>query len=433
MNIYFSGIGGVGIGPLAEIVLDAGYSVQGSDAAESSITKRLQDRSVRVSFNQDGTYLNDCHKRTPIDWFIYTAALPPNHPELLAAHQLGIRTAKRDELLAHIIKERNLKLIAISGTHGKSTTTGMLIWTMQQLDLPVSYSIGTAISFGPSGKFDPKSEYFIYECDEYDRNFLHFRPYLSLITNIDYDHPDTYPTEQEYYEAFDTFIRQSNRCILWQQDFGGAETIQGSPVLIHMVDKTNTTVNENIEQISLTGRHNRENAYLVQIAGSDLGFEEHAVKKALDSFPGTSRRFEKLADGLYSDYGHHPKEIEATLQLARELSDHVILVYQPHQNIRQHEVRDQYVDCFELAEEIYWLPTYLSREDQKLSILSPEELTENITNNANVHFAELDDALWQQIQDASSQGKLVLAMGAGSIDSWLRQQLTTRAGSPLQN
>lgn len=157
MNIYFSGIGGVGIGPLAEIACDAGYDVTGSDLNESLITKELRDRGIVINNLQDGVFLKTQHSEKPIDWFVYTSALPDNHPELLQARELGIKTAKRDELLAYIISDKKLKLIAIAGTHGKTTTTGMMVWTLQQLNIPVSYSIGTTISFGPSGKFDPNS------------------------------------------------------------------------------------------------------------------------------------------------------------------------------------------------------------------------------------------------------------------------------------
>jgi len=146
------------------------------------------------------------------------------------------------------------------------------------------------------------------------------------------------------------------------------------------------------------------------------------VKTALDAFPGTSRRFEKLDDNLYTDYGHHPAEIAATLQLASELSKRIALVYQPHQNVRQHEIRSQYTDCFELAEIVYWLPTYLSREDPALPILTPEELSRDVTNKPAIRFADLDDQLWDYIQQARSQGMLVLAMGAGTIDAWLRKR-----------
>lgn len=417
MNIYFSGIGGVGIGPLAEIAYDAGYEVQGSDQNEGLVLDQLRKRGISVSIGQDGSFLQACHDKKPIDWFVHTAALPADNAELLLARKLGIKTTKRDELLAHIISEKQLKLIAVAGTHGKTTTTSMLIWSMQKLGVPLSYSVGSTLSFGPSGKFDPDSQYFVYECDEFDRNFLHFKPSLALITSIDYDHPDTYPTEPDYMNAFRQFVDQSAHTIMWQID----------SARINIVGNDNWLLSEDeVLSISLSGQHNRRNASLVAKAIEYLKLADtRTTTEILQRFPGTDRRFEKLADNLYSDYGHHPAEIAATLQMARELSDHVVLVYQPHQNVRQHEIRDQYTDQFALADAIYWLPTYLSREDPSLSILSPKDLTQTVTNQSAVHIADLNDELWQTIQTAQNDGKLVLAMGAGDIDAWLRTKLNS--------
>jgi len=415
MNIYFSGIGGVGLGPLAQIALDAGHQVQGSDLTEGLVTDELRSRGIVVSIGQDGSFLENSHTTNPIDWFIYTSALPVDHPELVLAESLGIKTAKRDELLAYIIKEKGLKLIAIAGTHGKTTSSGMIVWTMQQLGIPVSYSIGTTLSFGPSGKFDPASEYFVYECDEFDRNFLHFSPYLSLIMSIDYDHPDTYPTETSYLEAFTQFTRQSQHIILWNTDNANIG-VTG--------DKGWVLGDNEVADVKLPGAHYRRNATLVIKAMEYLNLgDEQQVVDILNKFPGTDRRFERLTDNLYSDYGHHPAEIAANLQLAHELSDHVVLVYQPHQNVRQHEIRNDYKDCFEQAEEVYWLPTYLSREDPTLPVLTPAELIEDIKNKDVIHIAELDDDLWDAINSARNAGKLVLCMGAGSIDGWVRSRL----------
>lgn len=413
MNIYFSGLGGVGIGPLVEIARDTGHTVMGSDLFESLVTEELRAQGVSINIGQDGTFLRDCHTAAPIDWFVYTAALPEDHPELLLAQELGMRVGKRDEFLAYIIQEKDLKLIAISGTHGKTTTTGMAVWLMQQLNIPVSYSVGSTLSFGPSGKFDTKSQYFVYECDEYDRNFLHFTPYLSLLTSVDYDHPDTYPEEEEYREAFRQFINQSAHTIMWKED---ADYLHADTSKAWILDQALT--------LPLPGEHNRRNATLVAKAAEYLNLaKEDSVVATLDTFPGTDRRFEKLATNLYSDYGHHPKEIAATLQLARELSEHVVLVYQPHQNRRQQRIRDLYTDQFELAEEIYWLPTYLSREDPNEAILTPEDLIQNVTNKDHVHVTETNDALWNLIDRYRQEGKLVLCMGAGTIDSWVREKL----------
>lgn len=418
MHIYLSGLGGVGIGPLAEIARDAGYTVSGSDLTESLMTEQLQKSGINVVIGQDGSQIAATHTETPIDWFVHTTALPDDHVELVFASEQGIRISKRDELLAEIIKAKDLKLIAVSGTHGKTTTTGMLVWALKQLGVPVSYSVGSTLSFGPSGVYEPESEYFVYECDEFDRNMLHFQPHLSLITSLDHDHFDTYPTVDEYRQAFVQFIEQSDYSLLWEN---------GLRYLHADIQADLETYDEHLDlsHLKLAGHHTRHNAYLVERALQRLlANQEHTtIVDALNSFPGTGRRMEKLASNLYSDYGHHPVEIKATLQLARELSDHVVLVYQPHQNIRQHEVRDDYTDCMVDAESIYWLPTYLSREDPSLAVLTPQELTNNLTNKDSVSYVDLDGELWAGIQKARQDGKLVLAMGAGSIDSWVREQL----------
>ena len=416
MNIYFSGIGGVAIGPLCEISLDAGYEAQGSDRQASPVTKRLEKRGVPLSIGeQDGSFLQERHDKKPIDWFIYTSALPANHPELALAKQLGIKTAKRDELIAHIIAEKNLKLIAVAGTHGKTTTTGMLIWVLKELDIPISYSVGTTINFGPSGQYDPRSEYFVYECDEFDKNFLHFNPYFSIITSIDYDHPETFPTEAKYVSAFRQFIYQSEQALLWQRD---------ADFISSRYPQARTLLEDEVRPLAVAGEHNRRNASLALRALELLKLGESTENfHILEHFPGTDRRFEKIAENFYSDYGHHPAEITATLQMARELSKHVVLVYQPHQNTRQHRIKDEYTDTFLTAEKVYWLPTYLSREDSALEVLTPEELTAGVTNRKAIETADLDDALWEKIAAARDAGKLVLLMGAGSIDGWARDKL----------
>lgn len=410
MNIYFSGIGGVGIGPLAQIAHDAGYRVMGSDREDSMMTEELRQRGIAVALGQDGAFLRETHQTSPVDWFVYTAALPDTHPELVLARELGIRTAKRDELLAHIIAEKNLKLIAVAGTHGKTSTTGMVVWLAKYFGIPVSYSVGTTLSWGPSGAYAPGSEYFVYECDEFDRNFLHFQPYVSLITTIEHDHADTYPTAESYFEAFVQFSRQSETVITWRE----YEQVLGTSETITYLDDSNP-------QLRLHGEHNRRNASLVMAAIEQFGLPAAYAAEALNKFPGTNRRFEKLADNLYTDYGHTPTEITATLQMAREVADRVLLVYQPHQNIRQHDLRESYTDeVFAGAESVYWLPTYLSRENPDLAVLTPEELSHRLSN---VHIAKLSEDLWQTIQDAREHGMLVLCMGAGDVDGWVRKQV----------
>jgi UDP-N-acetylmuramate--alanine ligase len=416
MNIYFSGIGGVGLGPLAEIALDAGNSVVGSDPKQSLMTEQMSERGIKISTDQTGSFLQSVHAQQTIDWFVYTSALPPNHPELLVAKNLGIRTTKRDELIDYIIREKDLKLIAVAGTHGKTTTTSLFVWAFKQLGIPISYSVGTTLSFGPSGHYDPASKYFVYECDEYDRNFLQFHPYLAVIPALSYDHPDTYPTSGDYTMAFRQFLSQSDASIFWKTD----EKLLGQTPNAWVLGDSD------IAAVTLIGEHVRRNASLVVKAFERLDIPGDAVG-TLNKFPGASRRFEKLGNNLYSDYAIHPIEIALTLAMARELNNDIVVVYQPHQNVRQHEVMNDYTDCFSLANDIYWLPTYLTREDPSLPVLTRGRLTKNITNKDGLHFAELDDELWGHIETARKRGALVVCMGAGSIDAWVREKAASPA------
>ena len=141
MNIFISGIGGAGLGPLAEIALDAGFSVAGSELQHTLQTDELEQRGVKIFYEQTAENLARYHAEKPIDWFIYTGALADDAPELAFARENGIRASKRDEFLAEFIKEKNLQLLAVAGTHGKTTTTAMLVWVFHQLGHPVSYSV----------------------------------------------------------------------------------------------------------------------------------------------------------------------------------------------------------------------------------------------------------------------------------------------------
>jgi UDP-N-acetylmuramate--alanine ligase len=216
MHIYFSGIGGTGLAPLAHLALDCGYNVTGSDIEGSQNVQDLIKRGVKITIGQSQEEILTIHQQNPIDWIIATSALPQNHPHKSFATDNNIKISKRHELINQIVKEKNLRLIAVAGTHGKTTTVGMIIWIFKQLQIAVSYLIGTNISYGRSGEFALGSQYFIYECDEFDRNFLNFEPYLSIIPSLDYDHPDTYKTEKDYCEAFVQFMSQSRCVISWE-------------------------------------------------------------------------------------------------------------------------------------------------------------------------------------------------------------------------
>ncbi len=423
MHIFFSGIGGTGIGPLALIARQAGYDVSGSDKQRSIYTDYLLEHGLTdIKIGQTAESIAAVHAKNPIDWFVYSSALPldnPNHPELKFVEENGIKHSKRDDFLNHLLQEKHLKMLAIAGTHGKTTTTAMMVWLFKQLNIPVSYSIGAKTSFAEMGEYDPKSEYFVYECDEYDRNFLSFSPYVSLICGIDWDHADIYPTREDYYQAFRSFMAQSKSVLMWVDD---AARVGASP------DENKAILQkEDISGLTLAGKVNREDAWqVIQAVNNLTGKSIEDLIGHMNRFPGVSRRFEAIRDGLYTDYAHTPKKIEGALQMAHEVAgDKVIVVYEGLHNTRQHFIKNQLEHLFDSAKKLYIVPSYLAREDKSLEMLSPADLIK-ITSQADLaEPAELNENLKSKIQSHLEAGDLVLCLtagGGGSLDEWLRKE-----------
>lgn len=412
MNIYISGISGTGMGPLALMAKSAGMTVFGSDRQPGAVTNELTNNDIKLYLGeQDGEFLKARAKNEGVDWFVYTSALPEDHPELVLAKKLKIkRITKRDELISYLVKKLKLKMVAVAGTHGKTTTTAMIVWACLKLGIPVSYLIGTTLPFAPAGIYDPKSEYFIYEADEYDRNFLAFHPWLAVITTVSYDHPDIYPDRRSYQEAF------------WQFESQSEMVIHGDEIAA---------------DVTLAGEARRYDATLaidamLRIAPEARGLARFTnsrrkkIVQAINEFPGVGRRFEQVSEGFYSDYGHHPEEVKATVEIALEESERrglkgVVVVYEPHQNTRQAEMVEAYADAFAGVTKLYWLPTYLTREDPKLKILKPADFIEKLENKKIAEPAELDEKLGETLLKWHEKGYLVLLMTAGPADLWLRK------------
>lgn len=422
MHVYFSGIGGTAIGPLALIARQAGYEVSGSDKQNSDYINYLKSSGINdIYIGQQKQQIEAVHAAKPIDWLVYSSAVAienPDHVELVFARQNKIRLSKRDELLNEIIFRSNKKLIAIAGTHGKTTTTAMVVWLLKNLGLDPSYSVGAKISFGEMGHFSFDSEYFVYECDEYDHNFLAFQPYLSLITGIAYDHHDVFKTESDYRQAFVRFLNQSRWKVIWNLDFEKLDlTADNSWNILQPQEPYN-------QKISLVGEVNRQNAWLATQATHELTqVPLDRLISLINAFPGVSRRFEQIKPGLYSDYAHTPEKITGCLQLARELSKNIVVVYEPLTNKRQHEIKQEYKNLFNGIKKLYWVPTYLTREDPNQPVLTPAELIKYLDNADIAAASELDETLKKRINDHLSAGDLVVSIsggGGGSLDEWIR-------------
>lgn len=417
---------------------DAGINVSGSDLSEGAVTSELLRSKIEIKTGptaQDGKFLKQQFDKGRVDWFVYTSALPKDHPELVLAKKLGLRVSKRDELIAYLVDKLGLKMVAVAGTHGKTTTTTMITWAALNLGLPVSYLIGTTLPFAEAGRYDKNSEFLIYEADEYDRNFLHFSPWLSVITTVSFDHPDIYPTPLDYLRAFSKFEGQSERVIRGTALEGAATK---NPTAIDLSDKFSLAgaarrydaslalqaVLEMTEEISMESAAEPLISGVPSYAGQKI--DQSLLIEILNNFPGAARRFERIADNVYSDYGHHPEEIAATVDLAKEEAKRlglsgVVAIYEPHQNVRQHEIFNDYKNAFSGVSRLFWLPTYLVREDPSLPVLTPEQFIESLTNKDVAEPASADAELAGKLKDYAAKNYLILLMTAGPADAWLRK------------
>ena len=430
MHIFFSGIGGTAIGPLALIAKQAGYQVSGSDKQNSQYIEFLRKKGITdITIGQSYEQIAQVHEQQPIDWYVYSSAVAIENPdadELRFCREQQIKTSKRDELLNEIIHEKNLKLVAIAGTHGKTTTTAMVIWLMQNIDQPVSYSVGAKTSFAEMGHYEPSSTFFIYEADEFDRNFLAYEPVFSLITGVSWDHHEIFPTREDYQAAFREFISQSQHSLVWQED---ADYL-GLPAS-HDLSILDSGQPE-IDELTIKGRYNRLDAWLSLLTvhlATDHPMEK--LVEIIERFPGLSRRMEEIVPGLYSDYAHTPEKIRGAMSVALEMAadnnQAVVVVYEPLTNRRQHYMIDDYKDCFTGATKVYWVPSYLAREDPNQPIIEPEELISHLSDPTIAEAKKRDQDLKETIQHHLKQGDMVVCMAGGggdSLDEWVRENFS---------
>ncbi|MGH7194601.1 MAG: Mur ligase domain-containing protein [Candidatus Saccharimonadales bacterium] len=429
MHIYFSGIGGAGIGPLAQVARQAGYEVSGSDQQDSQYIRYLLEHGIpdiRIGQTYEG--IAEDHDHRPIDWFVHSSALPAGHPELRFCREQDIKISKRDELLNRILHDQGLEMIAVAGTHGKTTTTAMLVWLFNgvagKLGIPISYLLPAKTSFAEMGRFAHGSKHFIYEADEFDRNFLAFEPAISLISGVGWDHHEIFPTREDYQAAFREFIEQSKHTFIWQEDadYLGLEAAAGLSIL----DPGDPAV----EKIALTGHYNRLDAWLaVQAVHRATGHPVDKLLSIIDRFPGLSRRMERIIANLYSDYAHTPEKIRGAMSVAGEMTaktgQKLIVVYEPLTNRRQHYMLDDYKDCFDGADKLYWIPSYLAREDPDQRVIPPAELISHLADPSIAEPMERDARLKHVIQKHLDAGDMVVCMaggGGGSLDDWIREE-----------
>ncbi len=421
-KIHMIGIGGIGMSGLARLYMHEGMEVSGSDAQETPLTQALATEGAKITYVQDGSLIES----RAIDLVVYTEAMPSDHPELEKARALGIPLMNYFEALGMVANE--YYLIAVAGTHGKTTTTAMLIDIFEEASFDPSAIVGSLRSKTGSNYRAGKSKYFIVEACEYRRDFLTLTPDVLVITNIEHEHVDYYKDLSEVQSAFRELalkVPEDGAIITNVTDSSIIPVVAGLPCAV-MDYRQAIDLSLSLRQ---PGLHNRLNAAAATSAARFVGIEASYITEALSNFAGTARRFEYKGDynnaPVYDDYAHHPTEIIASINGARELyPDRTLtVIFQPHTYSRTTELFDDFVHALSLADRIVLVPVYAARKEEGYTKTSNDIVEAlRVRNKEAVHLETLDGAMLT-VQESVSGNDVVLVMGAGNISS-LAKKLT---------
>lgn len=423
MHIHFIGIGGIGVSALARYYLSAGAAVSGSDLAASEITRDLAQQGARIVIGPH-TGLNVPPETTAV---IHTAATPKANPELKEAKRRKIATKPYAEAVGDLT--RQYRTVTVSGSHGKSTTTAMTALVMEEGYLDPTVIIGTKMrEYGDSNFRKGRGSHLVLEADEWNRSFLNYAPHTAVVTNIDAEHLDTYKTVKN---VEDTFAEYLSKVPAHGKIIANADDPRLAAVGKQFGDRVTWYSLASREAglvrplLKVPGAHNVSNALAALTAGRMLGVAEPDILRALGKFRGTWRRFEMK--GLYkgahlvSDYGHHPREITATLAAAREHFPmrRIWCVFQPHQYRRLKYLWKDFISAFDLADRVVLLPVYdvAGRETATArAAVSSLQLAEALTERQKAawHSPSFADAK-QHLDAELRRGDVLLVMGAGDI------------------
>lgn len=412
-HVHFIGIGGIGMSGLARLFLHEGKIVSGSDRAPSQLTGALEREGVRFFSAQEPANLS-----SDIDLVVYTEAMPHDHPELAAARERGISCINYFEGLGLVANE--YYLIAVAGSHGKTTTTAMLIDIFEAAGTDPTAIVGSLRATTGSNYRAGKGKYFIVEACEYKRDFLTLRPDVLVITNIEYEHVDYYKSLADVQSAF--------RELAQRVPAGGAIIAPvNDPAVAPVLDHVRARVIDYarffdpLMPLHVPGVHNALNAAAACATGDFAGLDVQVVRTALGAFRGTWRRFEYKGDlngaPVYDDYGHHPTEIRATIRGARDKypGRKIILAFQPHTYSRLAELFEDFAEALDEADAVHLAPIYAAREENVYGV-SSEMLAVTIGARGGDAVAYDDfDRMATALRAPASPDTLLLIMGAGDI------------------
>jgi UDP-N-acetylmuramate--alanine ligase len=450
-HIHCIGIGGSGMSGIAEVLLNKGYIISGSDMGENEATRRLQNLGAKIFQGHDADFINEA------DVVVISTAIAKDNPELIAARQKRIPILPRAQMLAELMRLQHG--IAVAGTHGKTTTTSLVASALTEGGLDPTFVIGGLLnSAGAHAKLGA-GKYFIAEADESDASFLYLQPQMTIVTNIDFDHMQTYHDDVNCLKR--TFLN-----FLHHLPFYGLAVVCiddpiikeilldiARPVITYGFDKTadvraldfkqtGTTCKFIVQRtnrskklainLNLPGKHNVLNALAAMTIASECGVSDRAIGNALTKFQGVGRRFQmhgelSFKQGkalLIDDYGHHPREIAATMQAIRNAwpDRRLVLAFQPHRYSRTQMLFDDFAEILSEADLLLLLEIYAAGE-QPISGVNGRALTRSIRQRGRIEpiFVEqLHDLQWN-LNNIIRDGDILLLQGAGNIGSMVQQ------------
>lgn len=426
-QVHFVGIGGIGMSALARYFLATGKQISGSDMIATPLTEELIREGITIHIGHD-----EKHVPAKTDLMVYTHAIPAGNLELAYGRKMKIPLLTYAQTLGILTQEKFT--IAVAGTHGKSTTTAMIALIMERAGLDPTVIIGTKIrEFGNSNFRYGRSNFLLIEACEYRRSFLEYYPHVVVVPNIDIDHLDYFKNEEDYVSAFKALFKkipETGYLVANGDDYhidDIAETSRGHLLDLHFL-RDGFVVDEqeyDFPTVHVPGRHNIINASLAFMTGKLLDIPEPKIRETLQQFSGTWRRFEykgriKTGARMYDDYGHHPTEIRATLEGARELYPHqkITCVYQPHQYSRLYYFLHEFGKSFINADLVIIPNIYEARQDGMHAVTAVDDLVLEIQGNGVAVFnGEGLEKTATYLHEHTTHEDVVITMGAGDIST----------------
>lgn len=435
-NIYFLGIGGIGMSALARYFHRKGSHVSGYDKTPSPLTKRLEEEGIAIHYDDNPELVPE-----DIDLVIITPAIPNDSLELACLRERGVKMMKRSQVLGEI--SRHSRSVAVSGTHGKTTVTALITHLLNHSGRQISAFVGGIAKNIDSNVIigDENDEFVVMEADEFDRSFLHLSPYVSIVTSVDADHLDIYGDESQLVEAFNQFVEKTaaDGVVIYNSSLPiktdrkaisyGYDDADVMPCDVRILDEmtvfelvTKEGMSLGKYKMQLYGRHNVMNAMAAVVTCLQLGLDMQQIRDGLAAFQGVQRRFDiryRDAKVCYiDDYAHHPEEIKATLKAVREIypDRKITLVFQPHLFTRTRDFMDEFAEALSLADSLLLMEIYPAREKPLPGITSSALLQKVSCPEKRICQKE---ELLATIKNIDPE--LIITMGAGDVDRFVPQ------------